>query len=193
MPFIINPLGTIFSNPIEFPEQTSESNIPDKTSYLGTPVFSNLEIPAGNYTTLDGRKVNFDGIRIDSVLFVVSQQKNIITTPIQGLDGTIKEYISAGDFAISCSGLIIGESTESNRTFTVDQNGNNYPETDVRRLIEITKTPISIEIISNFLEMFEIRNVVIESFSLGQIPGQKNGQPFELRMISDTPIQLTEL
>lgn len=165
----------------------------DRLSYLGTPVFSNLEIPSGNYKTLDGRTVDFEGLRVDSVLFVVSQQKNIVMTPIQGLDVTIKEYCGAGDYAITCTGIIVGQSAESARSFTVESIGADFPETDVRRLVEITKTPISIDIISDFLDLFEIRNVVIDSFTLGQSPGEQNSQSFELRMISDKPVELLEL
>jgi len=175
------------------PIRGREIDVADRQSYFGTPVFSNLEIPAGKYKTLDGNEISFDGIRIDAVLFVVSQSKNIVSTAIQGRNGTIKEYISDGDFMITASGTIIGESNQSGKVFTVNNSDGTYPETDVRRLVEICKCPESIEVISEFLDFFEIRNVVIESFTFEQVAGNRSGQVFELKMISDAPIELIEI
>jgi len=174
------------------PVDAVSENQTERKSYLGTPVISNIEIQSGKYTTIDGKTIEFDGIRIDSVLIQVSQSKNIITTPIQGQNGTVKEYISDGDFFISASGVIIGESSQSGKNFTV-KNVDGYPENEVRKFIEICKIPTAIEVISDFLDYFEIRNIVIDSFSLGQQSGDRSGQPFELRMISDTPIELIEI
>lgn len=165
----------------------------DRESYFGTPVFSNLEIPSGKYKTLDGKEIQFDGIRIDAVLFVVSQSKNIVATAIQGRNGTIKEYISDGDFQITANGIIVGETQQSGRNFIVNDGGSKYPENDVRKFVEICKIPTAVEIVSEFLDFFEIRNVVIDSFSLDQVSGDRSGQPFTLRLISDTPIELIDL
>jgi hypothetical protein len=184
-----------YITPVKFYPTPKNTNVDSlvRMSYFGTPVLSNMEIPRGNYKTLDGKTISFDGIRIDAVLFDVSQSKNIISTPIQGRNGTVKEYISDGDFQITASGIITGESFETARNFTVTDGQMKYPESDVRKLIEIFKIPTSFEIISDFLDFFEIRNVVIDSFTVGQISGQRAGQPFEIRMISDTPIELIEI
>ena len=58
-------------------------------SQLGTPVFSNLELKGGSYT-YKGQNYVFPDIKVDTVLFTVAMQKNIIVTPIQGGDGTVK-------------------------------------------------------------------------------------------------------
>lgn len=179
--------------PKYFPNQSTGEQPVDRTSYLGTPVFSNMEIPSGKYKTLDGKTIQFEGIRIDAVLFIVSQSKNIVTTAIQGQNGTVKEYVSDGDFSITVSGMIVGESNESGKVFTVADTPNNYPESDVRKLIEICKIPTSIEIVSEFLDFFEIRNVVIESFSFDQKQGDRRSQPFQIQMISDAPVELIEI
>lgn len=175
------------------PKQEQDIDVSDRMSYLGTPVWSNMEIPSGKYTTLDNKTVEFEGIRIDAVLFVVSQSKNIVTTAIEGRNGTIKEYVSDGDFMITASGKIIGESSESGRVFTVKETGGKYPETDVRKLIEICKAPIAIEIVSEFLDFFEIRNIVITSFAFGQTEGGRAEQEFEIQMMSDAPVELIEI
>lgn len=178
---------------VTFPKQQVDDDSSDRTSFFGTPVFSNMEIPSGKYKTLDGQTVNFEGIRVDAVLFVVSQSKNIVTTAVNGQNGTVKEYISDGDFMITATGMIVGESSESGRTFSISGNSAKYPETDVRRLIEILKCPQSIEIVSDYLDYFEIRDVVIESFSMEQQEGNRRAQQFTLQMMSDSPIELFEI
>ena len=96
------PNGTTVGEDADF-----DSNGQSFTSYLGTPVFSNLDFIGGSYKNLQGEQIEYEDLRIDTVLFDVSQQKNVVTTEIQGRNGTIKEYISDGDFAINISGLIV--------------------------------------------------------------------------------------
>lgn len=165
----------------------------DRYSLLGTPVLSTIEIPSGSYKDAAGKTIQFDGIRIDTAIMSVSQSKNIVTTAINGRNGTVKEYVSDGDYYISISGLITGESSESNRKFTVQNIGGEYPENDVRKLVEICRVPESVEIISEFLDFFEIRRVVVTSFRLVQTPGLKSGQAFEMELLSDDSIELLNL
>lgn len=156
-------------------------DIQNRTSYLGTPVYSNLEIKPFNYETLEGETVQIQtGIIIDTVLISVSQSKNIVTTPIQGLNGTVKEYVSDGDYQISIEGKIVSKT-------------NNYPESEVAELIQICKAPISIpsdSIVSEYLSWFGIHSFVIESFDFPQNEGVRNEQEFSISAISDNPIEL---
>lgn len=156
-------------------------DIQNRTSYLGTPVYSNLEIKPFSYETLEGETVTIKtGIVIDTILISVSQTKNIVTTPIQGRNGTVKEYVSDGDYQISLEGKIVSKT-------------NNYPEAEVSELIQICKSPISIpadSIISEFLAWFGIHSFVIESFDFPQTEGVRNEQEFSISAISDDPIEL---
>jgi hypothetical protein len=151
-----------------------------RVSVFGTPVFSNLEIEPFNYETLEGETIEIKtGVRIDTVLFTVTQSKNIVKTPVQGRPGTVKEYISDNDYAIDVQGAIVGET-------------NNFPEQDVKEFIEICKAPIAIDFISEFLNLFGITSVVIEEYNFPQREGSRNIQEFTLRCVSDTPIELDE-
>jgi hypothetical protein len=156
-------------------------DLKDRTSYLGTPVYSNLEIKPFNYETLEGEQISIlNGIIIDTVLISISQTKNIVTTPIQGRNGTVKEYVSDGDYQISIEGAIVSPT-------------NNYPESEVAELIQICKAPISIpadSIVSEFLSWFGIHSFVIESFDFPQVEGVRNMQRFNISAISDDPIEL---
>jgi len=168
----------LFVMPVEATAYSEDKK--SSVSYFGTPVFSNLKIKPFNYEDLDGKKISINnGITINSVLITITQTKNIVTTPIQGRNGTEKEYISDGDFQIEIEGKIVSES-------------NNYPETDVNELIEICKAPVPIpsgSLISEYLNWFGIHSLVIESYSFPQTEGTRNEQEFSISAISDIPIE----
>ena len=187
--FITTGLGVQLLKPQLFDVESVPNEESDRISYLGTPVFSNLEIPAGQYKNLKGEVIPFDGIRIDTVLFDVSIEKNIVRTPINGRDGTVKQYISLGDYAISCQGILIGSSDAVNSGFDVDET-NIVPELEIRKLNEIMRVPQEIEVVSEFLDFFDISTVVIEGANFSQREGFRDSIYFSLGMLSDAPIEL---
>lgn len=163
-----------------------------RKSYLGTPVWNTLEIPAQRVQTLDGVRP-FEGIRIDTVLMQVTESKNIITTALQGVDGTVKEYISKGDYQIQMSGILVGESSESNKKFTVGKGSEDSIDSELYKLIQICDAPATIEVISDFLQLFEIKNIVIQSVTYQQQEGRKKQIAFDISALSDNPIELVNL
>ena len=150
-------------------------------SVLGTPVFSNLEIRDGSYK-IGNRKGSYTGFNtkhknpLNTVLFDISMTKNIVKTPLQGVNGTVKEYISDGDFAVNIKGYLVGQ-------------GLSYPEQELNALIKIIKAPIALKMDSWLLKAFGIYELVIEDYS---IPATEymNLQYFELKCLSDLPIEL---
>jgi len=166
--------------------QDENAPSPVPTTYLGTPVFCNLELIPGEYTNKDGDPIKYGGgvgsenFRIDTVLIDVSQQKQIIKTPIQGVSGTVKEYISKGDYQVKVRGAL------------VDQSAQRYPQEQAQQLREFLEVEDSIGIASRFLnDVFEVQEIVIDSFSFPQVEGFQNVQLFEFSAISDDPIELT--
>lgn len=170
-------------------EDPDENAPTDQVSYLGTPVFSNLLFKPGEYKNKDGDPVEFGNIlknekneffRVDTVLIDVSQQKQIIKTNIQGVAGTVKEYISKGDYQLTIRGAL------------VDPNGQRYPEEQVQQLKEYLEAETALEVASRFLDdIFDIQTIVIESFTFPQLEGSQNVQLFEVSAVSDDPIELT--
>lgn len=152
-----------------------------KPSALGTPVISNLSIKPGSYTDIYGNIIYYPDVfsnsisknfEIDTVLFNINQSRNIVKTPIQGLDGTVKEYISDGDYIINIKGIIQGA------------NGI-YPFDDVNNFISICQAKCALNIVSDYLMSLGISNIVIESYSLPQDMGSQSQQVFELNCLSD--------
>ena len=145
-------------------------NIPSSniTSYLGTPVFGAV--------VLRYEPFNLE-IGLRTVLCEVSMTKNIVKTPMQGVDGTIKEYISDGDYSVTIKGAIVS-------------NDNSLPEEGIKLLHQLCLVKDDIAVENEFLQLFDIYNIVIESYSFPEQEGYLNMQLFELQCISDKPIQL---
>lgn len=168
------------------PLQSSKDPAPGQ---FGLPIFTNLEFEFGNYQDLNtGEVIQYNPVRLDTVLMTVSMTKNVITTPIQGRSGTVKEFVNDGDFEIDVKGVLIGEGQRE------------YPEQQMEELIRILTVPDTLEITSEYLTNFGvispggvegISQVVITDFNFPQREGFRNAQLFQFKMLSDTPIELT--
>lgn len=155
--------------------------VPVSVSYLGTAVIDNLEFPAGQYDDLEGNTIDYPSIRIDTVIIEVNKPRNIIKTAIQGRNGTVKEYISDGDYQINARGMI-------SNPF------NSFPLADTRDLRTILEVPQQLPVISLFLnDVFEVFEIVIEKYFIPQIEGKRNEVPFTFSASSDVPLDLEEL
>ena len=159
--------------------ETPNGAIPSNA--FNTPVYDNL------YFNIDGyfdEKNVFQSqvleLHVNNVLLTVSQTKNIIKTAIQGRAGTVKEYISAGDYIINGSGTI----TDDNNVFPID---------DLTTLKNIFEVPDSIPVVSEFLNLvFDITDIVIESTSFAQVRGSRNEVAFSFSASSDTSPDINE-
>lgn len=145
-------------------------NVPpsNKVSYLGTPVFGDV--------VLKYEPLNLE-VELQTVLCEVSMTKNIIKTALQGVDGTIKEYVSDGDYDVTIQGAVVAQDVF-------------YPEQDTKLLHQLCLVKDAIIVESEFLQLFDIYNLVIENYSFPQQEGFLNMQLFELQCVSDKPIEL---
>lgn len=147
-------------------------------SYLGTPVYDPLlflssppvtGIVAGQITTGQSTVI----LRVDSCLIEVNMEKVIQKTQIMGRVGTIKEYISLGDYEINIEGAIFSDYP------------NYYPVDDVQTLVNICQQPTQIKVASSFLQLMGITNLVIRRYKIGQKLGSRNEVPFSIVADSD--------
>lgn len=155
----------------------------DKTSWLGTPVFDLFKITPFSYVNEEGKTINIAAdTDFETVLMEVTQTKNIITTAVQGRNGTVKEYISDGDYQISINGVI----TSKYNNVAPFESDANY----VNQIIECMRANIAIPVSSNFLQMFNIHSIVVLDYKLNQIEGARNTIGFSMNCISDTPFEI---
>lgn len=152
-----------------------------KSKLLGTTVLCNLVIYAQNW--IDNQTGNTitsfnQDIVLDSVLVSVGMQKHIVETAVQGRNGTVKEYISDGDYAIDIKGTLTAPNGQSVRSL-------------MNPLIEACKAQIALRIDSWYLtELFGITNIVVYYYNFPQSAGGYSTQNFEIQCKSDKPIEL---
>lgn len=149
------------------------------TSFLGTPVYSNLTIRAGSFVDpVNGQTIKYPDLRIDTVLFDVNREKNIVVTDVQGRDGSIKEYIGNRDFQIGMNGVLVS-------------NLINVAPVDLKAvLIAICNAKTSLEVTSQFLNDLGIFNIVISNYRFAERAGSHSTIDFSLQAISDIPYDL---
>lgn len=172
--------------------QGQDNKIPDRYSYLGSRVVSNLSICGTTYTTGNGQKVTFPDLQFDAVLFNVQNTKNIIYTPIQGKDGTVKEYIAGGDYDIQVKGIITGLNGQYPDKYNGAQSGNSNDTINVvDNLIDAMNCNTELTINSWYLtQLFGINTIVITSFELYQEEGNYSQQRFSFTAKSDQEYQV---
>lgn len=149
-------------------------------SDLNTPVYDRLTIgdSAATYIDVEGNIIPQPQISIDTVLMEVSQTRNIVRTALQGRNGTIKQWVSDGDFEVRVTGKIVDPD-------------NNYPLQQVKDLKELISIPDAVKIRSDFLnQIFGIQNVVLTEPSWAQTEGVRNEQAFSFLMIEDKPLEI---
>lgn len=205
---ILSGFGLGFLKTLVIGDLFEESDKPVGTSVFGTPVFSNITFGTANkkinpeaadgysisYSEDDGipadaatntpatlpTLVTLPGITLQSILMEVTTKKNIVTTSLQGMKGTVKEYISDGDYEINIKGAL------------ASKEANKFPERELLLLKAICNVPAQIEVTSRFLDLFDIQALVITEASYYQKEGTNNMILFEIKAISDLPIELAK-
>ena len=153
--------------------QNTNIDKPVSVSSLGTPVFSNLQFLADEFTDNYGKTTSFKAVTFDAVIMTVNQQKNIVTTQIQGRDGTVKEGIGKGDYVVTINGIITGV------------NGH-YPIDEVREFKKMLNANKALQVVSTFLQNLDVTYLVIKDYDLPQEMGGYSYQKFSITALSDS-------
>jgi hypothetical protein len=155
-------------------------------SALGTPVFGEITFGAGQYNTYNKKtgaieKAVYGEYTLPySCIVDFSRENNVITTPVLGGNGTVKEIYGIGDWDISIRGI----------AFNSDRAGNPAHE-QIRQLIRWADLCDSIEVGGPVFLGRGINRIVIKSIDIRPIEAKWNVIPFTVEAISDEPIELT--
>ena len=117
-------------------------------------------------------------------LFTINLPKNIVTTAMQGRDGTIKEYVANDDYQITLEAGIdsyLGNEQTDKRF--------EYPAEQLQELIQILQLPSELAVESDFLNLFKIYSVVVTQFNLTQ-ETHTNRQSIQIQLLSDEPYMI---
>jgi hypothetical protein len=138
------------------------------TIYTASPEFGGVNVVISTPFTFE------------TALIEVNQTKNIVKTSIAGKNGTVKEYMSDGDFIINLKGVIVGEVANQRPSVIY-----------LDKFMEYLRAPMALPVTCTFLNEFNINSVIIESYKYGQREGARNIIDIEINMISDTAIVLS--
>ena len=150
---------------------------------LGLPVFGGITLLSGSYNNKNNDPVEYggndSGLFLECCLIEVGMQRHIVSTEIQGRSGTIKQFISNGDYAVTIKGILA-----SSRAGV-------YPTVDMEVLQSFCRAEDSFKIECPYLQdFFQIGNLVVQYASFPQLEGNITVQPFELKCLSDEPVIL---
>ncbi len=172
--------GKISATPFEVPSTIGNEGNPkfnEIEEYLGAPKLTSLAMKFGD-----------NEIMIDECILTVTQEKNIVTTPLQGRDGTIKEFISKGDYNISAE-IAVSNYQKADNDEETDQSSFKYPKEELEKLVKLLNVDETIIVDSDFLNVFGVKSAVVQSYNLQQ-ETHSNRQSLQLQMLSDEPYEI---
>lgn len=181
--------GTAVNLAFRFGMQTAKPfKVSETIGNEGNPEFQSLQDLEGR-PWLTSLAISFENrtFVFEECIITVNQEKNIVATPLQGRPGTVKEYISDGDYSITVDAGINNYSEGDGTGASME-----YPVEKVTALQKILKLPETLKVQSDFLEVFEIRSAVVKSYYLSQ-ETHSNRQSLQIMMLSDEPYEIKKL
>lgn len=132
----------------------------------------------GRYALCELTFENSKGERLvmNDAIVAISRAKNIVTTQMVGMNGTVKEYINDGDYSIN---IVVGVAAVRDGVI-VDE----YPAAGLRELRAFLDVNEALSVHSEFLDVFDINSLVIKSFSVSQDTAS-NYQSVSISAVSD--------
>ncbi len=120
-------------------------------------------------------------VELADAVAAVSREARIVSTALVGRDGTVKEYINAGDWAVN---LVVGVQPVRDGVITDE-----YPGDELRELRQLLETKAAIEVHSEFLAIFDITKIVIKSYAATQMT-EANYQAVSISAVSDEDYEI---
>lgn len=113
---------------------------------------------------------------MNDAIVAISRAKNIVTTQMVGMNGTVKEYINDGDYSLN---IVVGVAAVRDGVI-VDE----YPKEGLEELRKFLDKKQALTVESEFLKIFDIDSIVVKSFSVSQDTAS-NYQSVSISAVSD--------
>lgn len=171
-----------YRKPLDFsPDDFGEKHLLEE--WTGRPALTSLVLQFGG-----------DKIELIECIMTVVQERNIVSTALQGRNGTIKEYISDGDYQIEVAAAILPAKRSMTNNEDTDTDSfiplnDNYPLEELMQFMKLLKAQDNISVQSDFLDLFGISSAVVKSYGFEQ-QTHGNRQAFSLTMLSDSPYEI---
>lgn len=132
----------------------------------------------GRYALCELTFKNSNGERLvmNDAIVAISRSKNIVTTQMVGMNGTVKEYINDGDYSLN---IVVGVAAVRDGVI-VDE----YPKEGLEELRKFLDEKQALTVESEFLKIFDIDSIVVKSFSVSQDTAS-NYQSVSISAVSD--------
>ncbi len=146
------------------------------TTLIGNEVYSSLVfLEVESETGAEGLLPELD---LQDVVMGASKRKNIKETEVQNRPGTVKEYISDGQYKINVRGVL----ATNQRTVA--------PLRQAKLLDKHLSLDRALKVGGLFLENLGILSVVILDYDITEIEGVRNNYAIRINMVADNPIEL---
>lgn len=126
--------------------------------------------------SLTFEKESGERLVMNDAVVALSRNKHIVSTPMTGMDGTVKEYINQDDYQLN---IAVGVQAAEGGV-PVDK----YPAEGIRQLRGFFDVAEPLKVYSAFLELFDISRIVVTGFSATQAT-EGNYQPIAITALSD--------
>lgn len=124
---------------------------------------------------------NGESLTFADAVAAASREHRIISTALTGRDGTVKEYINAGDWAVN---IVLGLQCVENGEIA-----DKWPDNELRQLRKLLEAGEALSVYSKFLDALHINRIVIKSYSLRQMT-EANYQVVEISAVSDEDYEI---
>ena len=165
---------------------TEPGGSPDRDGISGHEIGQPITDPAyweGRWVLCPLRleRENGEGLTFVDAVAAASREHRIVSTALTGRDGTVKEYINAGDWAVS---IVLGlQSTEGG--LIADE----WPGTELREARKLLERKEALRVHSEFLDALNIGRLVVRSYAVRQMT-EANYQVSEVSAVSDEDYEI---
>ena len=124
---------------------------------------------------------NGESLTFADAVAAASREHRIVSTALTGRNGTVKEYINAGDWAVN---IVLGLQCVENGEIA-----DKWPDNELRQLRKLLEAGEALSVHSKFLDALHINRIVIKSYSLRQMT-EANYQVVEISAVSDEDYEI---
>lgn len=144
---------------------------------LGHPVFMPLKLEKTSYEVRSGngrRTIEISEMFLPVAIIEADRTKNAEMTPVEGMDGTVKEYGSHGDWLVTVRGMVFNDA-------------DTYPEKELKHLLQYEGCPVSVEVACDLFSYIGVKKLFIRKVRLVPTPEFEEIQAFEMDCVQDAP------
>jgi uncharacterized protein DUF6046 len=147
---------------------------------FGKPVWNPLKFEATDYQKLvNGNVQDFTTPELFIPICIIEASQNTLmeATPVEGMDGTVKEFAALNDYRVRLKCIFIN----------VDDT---FPQSQMNDLIKVRAASVGVDVACEWLGSLGVFNLVIQDIKWIPMPGFINCQAFELECLSDETVYL---